>query len=99
MLFHFDLKKFQEKVSTQLRPWQRSFQFWVRAADIYTGYKVFQVRASLEKDVKKQEVMWEKQHEVAADKIYSMCSELGCPNSWEARLGARSMGQKACYSM
>lgn len=77
MLFHFDLKEFQEKVSTQLRPWQRSFQFWVRAADIYTGYKVFQVRASLEKDVKKQEVMWEKQHEVAADKIYSMCSELG----------------------
>lgn len=39
--------------------------------------KVFQVRASLEKDVKKQEVMWEKQHEVAADKIYNMCSELG----------------------
>ncbi|TMX04226.1 hypothetical protein EJD97_010599 [Solanum chilense] len=77
MLFHFDLKEFQEKVSTQLRPWQRSFQFWVRAADIYTGYKVFQVRASLEKDVKKQEMMWEKQHEVAADKIYSMCSELG----------------------
>ncbi|KAM3381300.1 putative protein isoform X3 [Capsicum galapagoense] len=77
MLFHFDLKEFQEKVSTQLRPWQRSFQFWVRAADIYTGYKVFQVRASFEKDVQKQEVMWEKQHEVAADKIYSMCSELG----------------------
>ncbi|PHT53689.1 hypothetical protein CQW23_08151 [Capsicum baccatum] len=63
MLFHFDLKEFQEKVSTQLRPWQRSFQFWVRA--------------SFEKDVQKQEVMWEKQHEVAADKIYSMCSELG----------------------
>lgn len=40
MLFHFDLKEFQEKVSTQFRPWQRSFQFWVRAADIYTGYKV-----------------------------------------------------------
>lgn len=27
--------------------------------------------------MKKQEMMWEKQHEVAADKIYSMCSELG----------------------
>nr|XP_016489287.1 PREDICTED: uncharacterized protein slr0889-like [Nicotiana tabacum] len=77
MLFHFDLKEFQEKVSTQLRPLQRSFQFWVRAADIYTGYKVFQVRASLEKDVQKQEVMWEKQHAVAADKIYNMCSDLG----------------------
>lgn len=31
---------FQEKVSACFRPWQRSFQFWVRAVDIYTGYKV-----------------------------------------------------------
>lgn len=34
-----DFKDIQEKLSTQFRPWQRSFQFWVRAADIYTGYK------------------------------------------------------------
>lgn len=27
--------------------------------------------------MQKQEVMWEKQHEVAADKIYNMCSDLG----------------------
>jgi len=35
-----DFQDIQEKLSTQFRPWQRSFQFWVRAADIYTGYKV-----------------------------------------------------------
>ncbi|XP_019159572.1 PREDICTED: uncharacterized protein LOC109156165 isoform X3 [Ipomoea nil] len=77
MLVHFDLKDFQEKFSTQLRPWQRSFQFWARTADIYTGYKAFQVRVCFEKDVKKQEAMWERQHELAAEKIYNMCSELG----------------------
>nr|GLL34876.1 uncharacterized protein LOC109156165 isoform X2 [Ipomoea trifida] len=77
MLVHFDLKDFQEKFSTQLRPWQRSFQFWARTADIYTGYKAFQVRMCFEKDVQKQEAMWERQHEVAAEKIYNMCSELG----------------------
>ncbi|KAK4436920.1 protein ACTIVITY OF BC1 COMPLEX kinase, chloroplastic [Sesamum alatum] len=72
-----DLKEFQEKASMHLRPWQRSFQFWVRAVDIYTGYKVFQVRVNFEKDAEKREAMWEKQHEVAADKIYNMCSDLG----------------------
>lgn len=36
----FDFKAIQDKVSLHLRPWHRSFQFWVRAADIYTGYKV-----------------------------------------------------------
>ncbi|KAI3922698.1 hypothetical protein MKW98_006829 [Papaver atlanticum] len=66
-----------EKLTNHFRPWQRSFQFWTRAADIYTGYKVFQVRMNFVKDVNKQEAMWERQHELAADKIYSMCSELG----------------------
>ncbi|KAE8663380.1 Kinase superfamily protein isoform 2 [Hibiscus syriacus] len=73
----FDFKGIQEKVSHSLRPWHRSFQFWVRAADIYTGYKVFQLRVSFVKDAEKQEAMWEKQHELAADKIYAMCSDLG----------------------
>ncbi|XP_061952765.1 uncharacterized protein LOC133675413 [Populus nigra] len=72
-----DFKDIQDKLSTHFRPWQRSFQFWVRAADIYTGYKVFQLRVSLVKDVEKQEAMWERQHEFAADKIYAMCSDLG----------------------
>ncbi|KAJ6672285.1 ABC1 FAMILY PROTEIN [Salix viminalis] len=72
-----DFKDIQEKLSTQFRPWQRSFQFWVRAADIYTGYKVFQLRVSLVKDVEKREALWEGQHELAAEKIYAMCSDLG----------------------
>ncbi|KAI6675457.1 hypothetical protein NL676_003363 [Syzygium grande] len=73
----FDLSSIQENLSTQLRPWQRSFQFWVRAVDIYAGYKVLQVRVCLEKDKQKQEAMWGRQHELAADKIYAMCSDLG----------------------
>lgn len=38
---------------------------------------MFQVKVSFVKDVKKQEEMWERQHEVAADKIYNMCYDLG----------------------
>ncbi|KAG8638730.1 uncharacterized protein slr0889 [Manihot esculenta] len=72
-----DFKDIQDKLSTHFRPLHRSFQFWVRAADIYTGYKVFQLRVSLIKDVQKQEAMWERQHELAAEKIYAMCSDLG----------------------
>ncbi|RWR96930.1 hypothetical protein CKAN_02633500 [Cinnamomum micranthum f. kanehirae] len=68
------LHDLNEKISTTFRPWQRSFQFWARAADIYTGYKV---RVKFVKGVEKQEEMWEKQHEIAADKLYSMCYELG----------------------
>ena len=40
-------------------------------------FQAFQVRVSFVKDAKKQEEMWERQHEVAADKIYNMCYELG----------------------
>ncbi|XP_028082853.1 uncharacterized aarF domain-containing protein kinase 1-like isoform X3 [Camellia sinensis] len=72
-----DLNEFQKKLSTHFRPWQRSIQFWLRATDIYTGYKVFQLRVSFEKDVRKQEAMWERQHEFAADKLFHMCSDLG----------------------
>ncbi|CAL0306760.1 unnamed protein product [Lupinus luteus] len=72
-----DMKGIKDKFSSQLRPLQRSFQFWVRAVDIYAGYKVFQVRVNFERNVQKREAMWETQHELAADKIYSMCSDLG----------------------
>ncbi|GAY51009.1 hypothetical protein CUMW_130980 [Citrus unshiu] len=73
----FNFKEFQDKLSYHFRPWQRSFQFWVRAAEIYAGYKAFQVRVSFVKDVQKQDAMWEIQHELAAEKIYAMCSDLG----------------------
>ncbi|RDX57883.1 putative aarF domain-containing protein kinase 1 [Mucuna pruriens] len=72
-----DINGIKDKLSFQLRPWQRSYQFWVRAIDIYTGYKVFQVKVNFVKDAKKQEAMWERQHEIAADKIFAMCSDLG----------------------
>ncbi|KAK9113534.1 hypothetical protein Syun_020331 [Stephania yunnanensis] len=77
MLHPLPIEELREKVFNQVRPWQRSFQFWVRAVDIYTGYKVFQLRVNFVKDVKRQEELWERQHEHAADKIYSMCSDLG----------------------
>ncbi|CAN6449244.1 unnamed protein product [Victoria cruziana] len=60
-----------------LQPWLRSFQFWARATDIYVGYKVCQLRVKFVKDKSEQEEIWDLQHEVAADKLYSMCSELG----------------------
>ncbi|KAK9090214.1 hypothetical protein Sjap_023391 [Stephania japonica] len=77
MLPSLPIEDFREKLFNQVRPWQRSFQFWVRAVDIYTGYKVFQIRVNFVKDGKRQEELWERQHEHAADKIYSMCSDLG----------------------
>lgn len=36
-----------------------------------------QLKASFVKDEDKREQMWESQHEVAADKIYNMCTHLG----------------------
>ncbi|XP_010248834.1 PREDICTED: uncharacterized aarF domain-containing protein kinase 1-like isoform X2 [Nelumbo nucifera] len=76
-MLSLQVEDLREKLTTHFRPWQRSFQFWIRAADIYTGYKVFQLRVNFVKDMKKQEEMWERQHELAAKKIYSMCSDLG----------------------
>ncbi|KAL4591945.1 hypothetical protein LXL04_004921 [Taraxacum kok-saghyz] len=84
-----DFTEFQEKFSTSFRPWQCSVQFWVRAVDIYNGYKVFQVRVNFEKDVEKAEAMWERQHELAADKVYSMCSNMG---GFFLKVGIRSKG-------
>ncbi|KAJ8499421.1 hypothetical protein OPV22_009973 [Ensete ventricosum] len=71
------LREFREKFAAQLAPFHRSLQFWVRAVDVYTTYKVCQFRAGLVKDAEKREAMWERQHELAADKMYSLCSELG----------------------
>lgn len=41
------------------------------------SYQSFQLRVIFEKDAQKQEAMWERQHEISADKIYNMCSDLG----------------------
>ncbi|RLN24178.1 hypothetical protein C2845_PM07G31890 [Panicum miliaceum] len=71
------LQDLRERISDRLRPWSRSAQFWVRAADIYTSYKVCQLRAGFVKDEEERETMWEQQHELGAQKMYSLCSELG----------------------
>ncbi|KAG1358899.1 putative aarF domain-containing protein kinase 1-like [Cocos nucifera] len=71
------LREFQESLIAHLAPWHRSFQFWIRAAEIYTTYKVCQFRVGFVKDAEKREAMWERQHELAADKMYSLCSEMG----------------------
>lgn len=41
------------------------------------GRQVCQGRVRFVKSVDKQEAMWEAQHELAAEKVYSLCSELG----------------------
>lgn len=34
------LQDIGDRITDRLRPWSRSAEFWVRAADIYTSYKV-----------------------------------------------------------
>ncbi|KAH7302577.1 hypothetical protein KP509_23G078000 [Ceratopteris richardii] len=54
----------------------RTMQFWLRAIPIYASYKICQLRIQFySKDSREQ--LWEEQHEWAADKVYSLCSELG----------------------
>ncbi|BAB90550.1 ABC transporter-like protein [Oryza sativa Japonica Group] len=84
------LQDIGDRITDRLRPWSRSAEFWVRAADIYTSYKVAppdpvpllhwlvcQLRAGFVKDEEEREAMWEQQHELGAQKMYSLCSELG----------------------
>ncbi|THG17057.1 hypothetical protein TEA_013201 [Camellia sinensis var. sinensis] len=64
--------------------WNTTLDFW-NGGDIVRDFlqeergreTVFQLRVCFEKDVTKQEAMWERQHEFAAEKIYNMCSDLG----------------------
>ncbi|XP_020590905.1 uncharacterized protein LOC110031832 [Phalaenopsis equestris] len=72
-----DRMSLKEKFSERWKPFERSLQFWVQAADIYAGYKVCQLRTRLVKDAGEQEAMWERQHEIAAEKMYFLCSDLG----------------------
>lgn len=39
--------------------------------------QVCQLRAGFVKDEDEREAMWEQQHEIGAQKLYSLCSELG----------------------
>lgn len=58
------------------KPLDRTMQFWRRSVSVYASYKVCQARTRfLSKEA--QEKVWEDQHEWAAEKVYSLCSELG----------------------
>jgi aarF domain-containing kinase len=91
----------RETLSNRLKPWERTTQFWVRALNLYTSYKICQIRVKYVKGKEKQERMWEEQHEIGADRIYSLCSDLGgfflkaaqiigkpdlAPNAWVKKL-------------
>lgn len=71
------VQELRDRLSDRFRPWSRSAQFWVRAVDIYGSYKVCQLRTGFVKDEEEREAMWEQQHEIGAQKMYSLCSELG----------------------
>lgn len=77
MLHSPGLQVFTEKLSERWIPLERSIQFRLRAAHIYTGYKVCQFRARFFRDAAAQEAIWERQHELAAEQMYSLCYELG----------------------
>jgi len=55
----------------------RTIQFWTRTVQIYASYKTLQLRVKFVKHEAEQERMWEDQHEWAADRLYSLCTELG----------------------
>ncbi|VAH82585.1 unnamed protein product [Triticum turgidum subsp. durum] len=47
------------------------------AMDRTAGFHVCQLRTGFVKDEEEREAMWEQQHEIGAQKMYSLCSELG----------------------
>lgn len=59
------------------RKMDRTVQFWTRTIAIYASYKATQVRVQFVKDEAERERIWEERHEIAADKIYTLCTELG----------------------
>lgn len=70
------LNSLQHAWTKKLIPLDRSMQFWLRSIPIYASYKICQLRTQfLCKEAK--EKFWEDQHEWAAEKVYSLCSELG----------------------
>ncbi|KAM0925639.1 hypothetical protein ACQ4PT_004068 [Festuca glaucescens] len=71
------VQELRDRLSDRFRPWSRSAQFWIRAVDIYGSYKVCQLRAGFIMDEEEREAMWEQQHEIGAQKMYSLCSDLG----------------------
>lgn len=82
---------------TPLKKVQRTSEFWIRATSVYAGYKATQIRSSLLRNVlgwsdeRVEEEVWAKQHEKAAEQMYSICVDLrGFYLKGGQFLGARS---------
>lgn len=82
---------------TPLKKVQRTSEFWVRATSVYAGYKASQIRSTLLKNVlgwseeRVEEEVWAKQHEKAAEQMYSICVDMrGFYLKGGQFLGARS---------
>eukprot|EP00250_Pteridium_aquilinum_P004612 c14821_g1_i2 orf=544-2046(+) len=70
------LRSLRQSLLQKQKPVDRTLQFWARSISIYTSYKICQLRTHFV-NKEAQEKVWEDQHEWAADKVYSMCSDLG----------------------
>ncbi|GJM92161.1 hypothetical protein PR202_ga08596 [Eleusine coracana subsp. coracana] len=71
------LHDLRDRLSDHLRRGAAPRSSGCAPADIYTSYKVCQLRAGFVKDEDEREALWEQQHEIGAQKMYSLCSELG----------------------
>lgn len=70
------LRSLHQRLLKHQKPFDRTMQFWTRSIPIYTSYKICQLHTHFLKK-EEQEKVWEAQHEWAANKVYSMCSDLG----------------------
>jgi predicted unusual protein kinase regulating ubiquinone biosynthesis (AarF/ABC1/UbiB family) len=80
-----------------LKKFSRTSEFWIRATGVYAGYKATQIKSVLLRNVlgwstdKIEEELWTKQHERAAEQMYSICVDMrGFYLKGGQFLGARS---------
>lgn len=80
-----------------VKKFQRTSEFWLRATEVYAGYKATQLRSILLKNVmgwsneRIEDEVWNRQHEKAADQMYSICVDMrGFYLKGGQFLGARS---------
>ena len=80
-----------------LKKVQRTSEFWIRATEVYAGYKATQIRGVILKnlmgwsDERIEDELWAKQHERAAEQMYSICVDMrGFYLKGGQFLGARS---------
>lgn len=80
-----------------VKKFHRTSEFWLRATSIYAGYKSTQIKSLLLKNVmgwtneRIEREVWEKQHEKAAEQMYSICVDMrGFYLKGGQFLGARS---------